>query len=267
MIDYVGQQQYNKYNKSLFASGGIGEMDKQRQKDMKKELSETAKKADKDLNIILISMAIPLVLFIVFGNAIMEFCKDKSVNIWARFIPLMLIQFGLAGFGCVIIMLYRKEHFRDYGLIKPRFLQTAVMSAVVCIPAFIFMLVNNEVDSYLPLQGCLHTREFLSCTFPVNALGYALTTLVWGFFEGFNYVVISQKINDRYPGGSKYINYGAIACGIICILIHGMIGIDLYTLFEALTTFILIYGMLMIKEKTGNAWGCILIFIFFWNAI
>ena len=242
-------------------------MDKQRQKDMKKELSETAKKADKDLNIILISMAIPLVLFIVFGNAIMEFCKDKSVNIWARFIPLMLIQFGLAGFGCVIIMLYRKEHFRDYGLIKPRFLQTAVMSAVVCIPAFIFMLVNNEVDSYLPLQGCLHTREFLSCTFPVNALGYALTTLVWGFFEGFNYVVISQKINDRYPGGSKYINYGAIACGIICILIHGMIGIDLYTLFEALTTFILIYGMLMIKEKTGNAWGCILIFIFFWNAI
>ena len=242
-------------------------MDKQRRKDMKKELSETAKKADKDLNIILISMAIPLVLFIVFGNAIMEFCKDMSVNIWARFIPLMLIQFGLAGFGCVIIMLYRKEHFRDYGLIKPRFLQTAVMSAVVCIPAFIFMLVNNEIDSYLPLQGCLHTREFLSCTFPVNALGYALTTLVWGFFEGFNYVVISQKINDRYPGGSKYINYGAIACGIICILIHGMIGIDLYTLFEALTTFILIYGMLMIKEKTGNAWGCILIFILFWNAI
>ena len=242
-------------------------MDKQLRKDMKKELPETAKKADKDLNIILISMAIPLVLFIVFGNAIMEFCKDISVNIWARFIPLMLIQFGLAGFGCVIIMLYRKEHFRDYGLIKPRFLQTAVMSAVVCIPAFIFMLVNNEIDSYLPLQGCLHTREFLSCAFPVNALGYALTTLVWGFFEGFNYVVISQKINDRYPGGSKYINYGAIACGIICILIHGMIGIDLYTLFEALTTFILIYGMLMIKEKTGNAWGCILIFILFWNAI
>ena len=242
-------------------------MDKQRRKDMKKELSETAKKADKDLNIILISMAIPLVLFIVFGNAIMEFCKDISINIWARFIPLMLIQFGLAGFGCVIIMLYRKEHFWDYGLIKPRFLQTAVMSAVVCIPAFIFMLVNNEIDSYLPLQGCLHTREFLSCTFPVNALGYALTTLVWGFFEGFNYVVISQKINDRYHGGSKYINYGAIACGIICILIHGMIGIDLYTIFEALTTFILIYGMLMIKEKTGNAWGCILIFILFWNAI
>ena len=141
------------------------------------------------------------------------------------------------------------------------------MSAVVCIPALIFMLVNNEIDSYLPLQGCLLTREFLSCTFPVNALGYALTILVWGFFEGFNYVVISKKINERYPGGRKHINYGAIVCGMLCILIHGMIGFDLYTLFEALTTFVIVYGMLMIKEKTGNAWGCILIFILFWNAI
>ncbi len=240
---------------------------KRRQNKQKKELTETAKKADKDLNIILISMVIPLILFIFFGNAIMRFGKDLSINIWLRFIPIMLIQFGLAGLGCVIIMIYRKEHFRDYGLVKTNFLQAAIMSVIVCIPAVIFMLINKEIDSYLPLQGCMHTREFLSYTFPVNALGYALTILVWGFFEGFNYVVISKKINERFPKGSKFVNYGAIVCGIICILIHGMIGFGFYTLFEALTTFILIYGMLMIKEKTGNAWGCILIFILFWNAI
>jgi hypothetical protein len=233
---------------------------------MKKQLSETAKKADKDLNIILISMAVPLLIFIFYGNAIMDFCKDTSNNIWLRFIPLMLIQFGLAGFGCVIVMLYRKEHFRDYGLVKSGFLRTVLLSAVVCIPAIIFMLVNNEVNSYLPLQGCLLTREFLACSFPDSVLGYALTILVWGFFEGFNYIVISKKINERYPGNSRYINYGAIVCGVICILIHGMIGLDLYTMFEAITTFIIIYGMLMIKEKTGNSWGCILIFILFWNA-
>lgn len=229
-------------------------MHKQRQKEMKMELSETAKKADKDLNIILISMAIPLIVLIFYKDDIMGFCKDLSVNIWLRFIPLMLIQFGLAGLGCVIIMLYRKEHFRDYGLVKLRFLQTIILSMAVCIPAFIFMLVNNEVDLYLPLQGCLLTREFLSRTFPINVIGYGLTLLVWGFFEGFNYVVISKKINERYPGGRKHINYGAIVCGMLCILIHGMIGFDLYTLFEALTTFVIVYGMLMIKEKTGNAW-------------
>ena len=42
---------------------------------------------------------------------------------------------------------------------------------------------------------------------------------------------------------------------------------DLYTVFKALTTFIIIYGMLIVKEKTKNAWGCIFIFLFFWNAI
>ena len=36
---------------------------------------------------------------------------------------------------------------------------------------------------------------------------------------------------------------------------------------EALTTFILIYGMLVVKENTNNAWGCILIFLLYWNAI
>lgn len=46
-------------------------MHKQRQKEMKKELSEEAKKADKDLNIILISMAIPLIVFMVYRNPFM----------------------------------------------------------------------------------------------------------------------------------------------------------------------------------------------------
>ena len=88
-----------------------------------------------------------------------------------------------------------------------------------------------------------------------------------GILEGFNYVVISKKINERYISKNKWLNYGAIVCGIVCVLIHGMVGFDLYTIFEALTTFIIIYGMLIVKEKTNNAWDCIFIFLFFWNAI
>ena len=59
----------------------------------------------------------------------------------------------------------------------------------------------------------------------------------------------------------------AIVSGLVCVLIPGMVGFDLYTIFEALTTFIIIYGMLIVKEKTTNAWGCILIFLYFCNAI
>jgi len=33
-----------------------------------------------------------------------------------------------------------------------------------------------------------------------------------------------------------------------------------------LTVIIIIYGMLIVREITGNACGCIFIFVFLWNA-
>ncbi len=231
-----------------------------------KELTITQKNADKDLNIIIFATLIPLIVYMVFGSKIMAFVKSADINIWLRFIPIALTQFGLAGFGSSIIILYRKEKITEYGLVKTNFLKTVLLSAAVCIPSFIFMLANNEMTSYLPLQGCNMTREFLAAGFPNNILGYSMIVLVWGFWEGFNYIVWAKKINERYPSKNKWLNYGAIACGIICVLIHGMIGFDLYTILLAVTTFIIIYGMILVKEETNNAWGCVLISLLFWNA-
>ena len=229
----------------------------------KKELSIEQKKADKDLNIIIYATLIPLIIYLIFGNDIMNFAKTSEMNIWLRFIPVMLIQFSLAGLGSLIVICYRKEELKEYGLVKNNFFKTIILSLVVCIPSMIFLLVNNEINSYLPLKGCFFTSLFSN--YPTNILGYILIAFVWGIVEGFNYVVISKKINERYISKNKWLNYGAIVCGIVCVLIHGMVGLDLYTIFEALTTFIIIYGMLIVKEKTNNAWGCI--FLFFWNAI
>lgn len=233
----------------------------------KKELTIKQKNADKDLNIIVFLTLIPLIVYLVFGNSIMNFAKTSDINIWLRFIPIILIQFGLAGLGSLIVIFYRKEKLKEYGLVKNNLFKTIILSLIVCIPSLIFLLINNEIKSYFPLKGCFFTEMFLNERFPINLLGYILIVLVWGFMEGFNYVVISRKINDRYISKNKWLNYGAIVCGLICILIHGMVGFDLYTIFEAITTFIIIYGMLVIKENTNNAWGCILIFLFFWNAI
>lgn len=233
----------------------------------KKELSIEQKKADKDLNIIIYATLIPQIIYLIFGNDIMNFAKTSEMNIWLRFIPVMLIQFSLAGLGSLIVICYRKEELKEYGLVKNNFFKTIILSLVVCIPSMIFLLVNNEINSYLPLKGCFFTSLFLNSNYPTNILGYILIAFVWGIVEGFNYVVISKKINERYISKNKWLNYGAIVCGIVCVLIHGMVGFDLYTIFEALTTFIIIYGMLIVKEKTNNAWGCIFIFLFFWNAI
>ena len=44
---------------------------------MKKELSVKQKNADKDLNIIIFSTLIPLIIYFIFGNTIMNFAKTS----------------------------------------------------------------------------------------------------------------------------------------------------------------------------------------------
>ena len=44
----------------------------------KKELSIKQKNADKDLNIIVLFTLIPLIIYLVFGNSIMNFAKNHQ---------------------------------------------------------------------------------------------------------------------------------------------------------------------------------------------
>lgn len=79
-------------------------------------------------------------------------------------------------------------------------------------------------------------------------------------------MVISDKINRRFPSKNRWLNWGAIICALMCILIHGMVGVTPEGILEMLTVMIIIYGMLMVRTFTGNAWGCVFIFVFLWNA-
>ncbi len=92
-----------------------------------------------------------------------------------------------------------------------------------------------------------------------------IIAVTWGFFEGFNYVVVSNKINKRYPSKSKWYDPGALTCAIICILFHPF-STSFWGIIEILVTFTAIYGMLLVQRKTNNAWGCIFAFCFIWNA-
>lgn len=53
----------------------------------------------------------------------------------------------------------------------------------------------------------------------------------------------------------------------MCILVHGAIGITPDAFMEMAVTVFLIYGMLLVRRLTGNAWGCVLIFLICWNAL
>ena len=125
--------------------------------------------------------------------------------------------------------------------------------------------LSGQSDGYHPFNVII-TRDVMNSGIPFSIIGMAIIILVWGFFEGFNYAVICEKINRRYPSKNKWLDSGAITCAIICILFHPL-SISFWGIVELITIFIAIYGMLIVKKQTGNAWGCIFAFCFIWNAI
>lgn len=234
---------------------------------MKKSyLTIRQKKAVIDLYIIIFATIIVLGTYIGYQNQLISFGENSNIPVLFRTLVMALIQFGVAGLGITIVCVLRKESFFSYGLRRKGLLQSILFSVLVFIPNVIFSLVAGEATGYMPFQSVWLTKEVLASAFPINIFGIGLITIAWGFFEGFNYVVICEKFNTKYPSQTKWINWGAFICAIMCLLIHGMIGITSENIIEAISVFIVIYGMLMVKEHTGNAWGSIFIFVFLWNA-
>lgn len=232
-----------------------------RSKERKKELTV-------DLVVILLVSALALgLLGLVFLNN-NDFVYDKTVNIvWRVAVIGIFGQFGTAGLGICSVCLYRKEKFTEFGLTVKNLIPAVLLSAACCVPDFVYCFSRNNVHAWCPFWDVHTTPEVLSSPFPYSVIAYLITAMCWGFFEGFNYVVIRDKLSELFPSKYRFWDWGAFICAVMCILIHGCVGITPNELLEMLVTMFLIYGMLIVRKETGNAWGCVAIFLFYWNAL
>ena len=233
---------------------------------MKKQpLSTEQKRLETDIWIIALVTLGVFIFYATMGKQLMDFVKDDSISIVLRLLLNAAVQYGIAGLGITIVCILRKEKFVHFGLTRKNSLK-AIIGTIVCfIPSACYIFLSGQFKGYKPFS-ILVTDDVLASGIPFSIMGMALIILVWGFFEGFNYVVICEKINRRYPPKNQWIDYGAIACAIICILFHPF-SISFWGIVEIITTFIAIYGMLIVRKKTENAWGCVFAFCFIWNAI
>jgi hypothetical protein len=198
-----------------------------------------------------------------FGQkAVIGVVNDFSLLI--RTLYIAFIQFSIAGLGVVIIMLWRKEKFSDYGLVKDGIIKSLIFGGALLILFLIYTYVKEGTINYFPFRQVNVTPELLNSGFPVNIAGMLIVAAAWGFFEGFNYVYLSKKINELVNNKNPFLRLGPIIMGISCIFVHGAVG---QNMLETLGTFFIVYFMLLIPELTKNSWGCILIFILFWNAV
>lgn len=194
----------------------------------------------------------------------MEYIKNSNNSIILRLLLNAGVQFGIAGLGITVVCIFRRERFSEFGLVKRNTIKTILYSLICFVPYLIYIFLSGQYKGYEPFSIIL-TNDVLKSSIPMNILGMILIIIIWGFFEGFNYVVISDKLNSRYPSKNKWFNVGAIVCAIICILFHPL-STSFWGIVEIITTFIAIYGMLIVKGQTNNAWGCVFAFCFIWNA-
>lgn len=231
----------------------------------KKQLTAEEKRLDVDLWIIALVTFGVFFYYAAAQDQLMRFIKDSNISVASRLLVNAGLQFGIAGLGVTIVCVLRKEKFTQFGLTGKN-LPGAIFGTVLCfVPLICCTVASGQFRGYRPFSILL-TEAVVASGFPLAPLGMALIAAVWGFFEGFNYVVISEKINRRYPSGSFWMDYGAIACGIICVLFHP-IHFSFWGIIDIFTCFAAIYGMLLVKKRTGNAWGCVFAFCFIWNAI
>ena len=191
-----------------------------------------------------------------------DFINNDEIHILHRTLVTGLMQFSIAGLGSSIVCIIRKDTFTKMGLRKKGAQKAIIGSVLFFIPYIIYLLVSGQFDGYMPLS-VLITYNILASNFVCKALGLIMIGIFWGFFEGFNYYIVSRVTNQRYP---NKINLGAVICAFICILFHPF-STSFWGILEMIVTFIFIYGMVSCADKNKNAWGCVFAFIFLWNAI
>ena len=228
---------------------------------MKKELTVEQKRLETDIWIVALTTLAGFILYMVLGDRLVGFIDNDEIPILLRALATGLVQFSIAGLGSSLVCIVRKDTFSRMGLKKKGVLKAIAGTVVFFIPYLIYLLVSGQLKGYMPLS-VLIVDNILASNILNRVIGMLIVGFFWGFFEGFNYYIISRIINERYP---NKINIGAILCAIICILIHPF-STSFWGIIEIIVTFIFIYGMVNCANKTENAWGCIFAFLFLWNA-
>ena len=220
-----------------------------------------------DTNLWIIALATMAVYFAygAIGKQLMEFCKDSSISVWPRLLASAGFEFGIAGLGITLVCIIRKIPFVNFGLKKEN-AGKAIVGAVLCfLPHIFYVIISGQFEGYEPLSVMV-TPDLHKAGIFATILGTLIIAVVWGFFEGFNYAVIAQFVSERYPVKSKWFDPGALVCTLMGIMFHP-VHFDALGIVDLITTFVALYGMLMIRKYTKNSWGCVFAFLFIWNAI
>ena len=160
----------------------------------KGQLTAEQKKLDADIGIIAgITLGVFL-LYCLSGRQLRSFVLGGGASLPLRLLASAGMQFGLAGLGITVVCILRREPFSSFGLQKAHTIRAIAGTALCFLPYLGYLAVSGQFDGWQPFDLLVADQVFDSGNPWMVLLGMGLVILVWGFFEGFNYAVIAEKI-------------------------------------------------------------------------
>jgi hypothetical protein len=166
-------------------------------------------------------------------------------------------QFLLEGLMPVALMALRREPLSSYGFVQRNLGRSLGLGLALAVVYDLALSWHAGALLWIPLRRQPAIRMSLAAGFPLELAGFAVTVLVWGFFEGFFGVYFARKVNlANGHSGRGWFAPGALAFALFNGGIHLIVGQG----FEGfLTSLASGYAIGVVPAVTGNAWGSALV--------
>jgi len=218
-----------------------------------------------DVILIISITALVYVLYYLFSSDIVRFATDPSKNILLRTLFLTVLHFCQGGLALTVIMLIRKEKLIDKGLSMDNIIPSLMYSSVLIIIYCVVIYVRGIWRLTYPFRTTMVYDQLISQPIPIMVTGFLLLLITCGFFEAYNYAYISRKINLLIPVKNVFLRPGTIFVSIAGYIAHSIVGMNGWI--GSLPLLVLLYGLMVVYEKTDNAWGCVLAFSMLWTTL
>lgn len=227
---------------------------------------ELNKKKSQVLIDVILFFAISSLIYLIYGlnaKSIVGFITDNNINVFIRALAVCFAHFCQAGAVFVFLMLIRKEKFSEFGLVKHNLMPCVAYSSILLLLYESILCIRGYWRLFYPFKTLCVSEELLFASpFYMTVLGAVVFTIVCGFFESFNYIYIVKKLDQLFPVKNVFLKPGPIIVSILGYMGHALMGITGWE--GSLPLLLLLYGTLVVYEKTENAWGCVGIFFLIW---
>ncbi len=209
-----------------------------------------------------------IVMAYINGSTLAAIYANPERSILLRVFIAAVFQFGMAGMAALFVIFHRYETLEMHGLTKERALESVGLSVCCFLPVLAVRLVRGGF-SYEPFKYVPLMKEIGAAGSPNAEFGMALVFLVWGLIQGFAFIVFADKL-DQWKimrTHNPLLSPSALIVSLIFVLTVSIGQTSAAGWPERIAAFLMMYGLILVKRRTGSAAGTVVTFLLLWNMI